>query len=115
MVVKGMRIIRNLVVLVLMLSCVIFLSINSHVTYIRIVPSELNFSNDELKLPAYAIMLVFTALGLFLGTLFEYFRTWRERRVAKKRLREVEKLNDKDKYSTTRNALEADEILRILK
>ena len=110
-----MRIFKNLFFLFLMLMCVIFLSINSHIIYIRILPSELNFSNDELKLPAYVIMLVFTALGLFLGTLFEYFRTRKDRRSTKKRLREAERLNLKGKYITTGKTLETDEILRMLK
>ena len=115
MAVKGMRIFKNLFFFFLLLLCVFFLSINSHIIYIRILPNELNFSNDELKLPAYVIMLFFTAFGLFLGTLFEYLRTWKERRVAKRRLREVENLNVKGRYSITGKMSEADEILRILK
>mgnify|MGYP003327720250 CR=1 FL=1 len=110
-----MRIFKNLFFLFLMLICVAFLSINSHIIYIRILPSELNLSNDELKLPVYVIMLVFTALGFFLGTLFEYFRTRKDRRSVKKRLREVERLHVKGKYLTTGKTLEADEILRMLK
>ena len=82
---------------------------------IRIIPSEFNIANDVVNLPVYIIILSSTALGLLLGTLFEYSRTWRDRRISKKRLREVEKLNAKVKCLTTEKTSDTDEILGLLK
>jgi len=110
-----MRLIRNLFFFVLFVLCAVFLSINSHTINLQIVPKGLDLPLVVLSLPAYVVVLFFTTLGLLLGTLFEYSRTWRERGVSAKRLREVEKLNAKVKYLTDQKTSETDEILGLLK
>ena len=110
-----MRLIRNLFFFILILLCAIFLSINSHNIHLQIVPEALDLPVVTLSLPAYVILLVFTGLGLLLGTLFEFSRTSRDRVVSAKRLREVEKLNAKVKHLTNEKTSETDEILGLLK
>ena len=110
-----MRVVRNLILIIVVLICSTFLTINSQNINIRILPDQFNFANDVLTAPAYIIMLLFTALGLLMGTLFEYLRTWRDRRSYKKSLREVKKLNSKIKYLSDQKISETDEILDLLK
>ena len=110
-----MRTIRNLILIILIFLCSSFLTINSQDINIRILPDQFNVANDMVTVPAYVIMLLFTAIGLLMGTLFEYFRTWRERRSYKKSLREIEKLNAKIKYLSDQKISETDEILELLK
>ena len=110
-----MRIVKNLVVCVLILFCAVFLSINPQAITIRIIPSEFNIPNDVVTLPAYAIILVLIAIGLLFGTFFEYSRTRRDRRISRKRLREVEKLNAEVKFLTNEKTSDTDEILGLLK
>ena len=110
-----MRVVRNLILIIVVLICSTFLTINSQNINIRILPDQFNFANDVLTAPAYIIMLLFTALGLLMGTLFEYLRTWRDRRSYRKSLREVEKLNSKIKMLSEKKISETDEILDLLK
>ncbi len=110
-----MRTIRNLILIILIFLCSLFLTINSQDINIKILPDQFNVANDMVTVPAYVIMLLFTAIGLLMGTLFEYFRTWRERRSYKKSLREIEKLNAKIKYLSDQKNSETDEILELLK
>ena len=110
-----MRTIRNLILIILIFLCSSFLTINSQDINIKILPDQFNVANDMVTVPAYVIMLLFTAIGLLMGTLFEYFRTWRERRSYKKSLREIEKLNAKIKYLSDQKNSETDEILELLK
>ena len=110
-----MRVVRNLILIIVVLICSTFLTINSQNINIRILPDQFNFANDVLTAPAYIIMLLFTALGLLMGTLFEYLRTWRDRRSYRKSLREVEKLNSKIKMLSDKKISETDEILDLLK
>ena len=110
-----MRIIRNLIIGAFILSCATFLSINSQTINLRIFPTEFKMPNDIVSLPAYAIMLVSTGIGLLLGTFLEYSRARRDRRMSKRRLREVEKLYDKVKYLTNEKTSDTDEILGLLK
>ena len=107
--------VRNSLILVFILFCASFLSINSQIISINFIPNELNTSNLVISLPAYVVFLVFTGLGLLLGTLFEYSRTWRDRINYKKRMREVEELKAKINKLTRETASETDEILRLLK
>ena len=110
-----MRLFRNLFFFILIFLCGIFLSINSQIIDLQIIPGGLNLPVVVVSLPMYVIMLIFSALGLLLGTLFEYSRTWRARGLYKKRLREVEKLSAKVKYLTNEKASDTDEILGLLK
>ena len=110
-----MRIFRNIVFLILVFLCVAFFSINSHFINIRFLPSDFTTLQIDVRIPLYLVMLICLAIGLFLGTLFEYFRTWSDRIVSRKRLREVEKLNSKIKYLTSEKTSETDEILGLLK
>ncbi len=110
-----MRIFRNLILLSLILLCVVFLSINSQQINIRLLPNELSIPNVVLSIPAYLAILVFTALGLVLGTVLEYLRTWRQRRLSRQSLREVERLNAKVRYLTNEKISDTSEILGSLK
>ncbi|PQM61189.1 MAG: hypothetical protein CML40_04730 [Rhodobacteraceae bacterium] len=110
-----MRIFRNLILLSLILLCVVFLSINSQQINIRLLPNELSIPNVVLSIPAYLAILVFTALGLVLGTVLEYLRTWRQRRLSRQSLREVERLNAKVRYLTNEKISDTNEILGSLK
>jgi len=110
-----MRMVRNLILIILIFVCSAFFTINSQNINIRILPDQFNVDNDVLTAPAYVIMLLFTAIGLLMGTIFEYLRTWRDRRSFKKSLREVEKLNSKIKYLSGQKISETDEILDLLK
>ena len=107
--------VRNLIVLILIFFCVVFLSINSQIITIRLFPSELNTANNIINLPAYIAILVFTAIGLLIGTIFEYSRTWRDRADSRKRLRDVERLKSQVNHLTNESTSETDEILRLLK
>ena len=110
-----MRMVRNLILIIVIFVCSAFFTINSQNINIRIFPDQFNIPNDVFTAPAYVIMLLFTAIGLLMGTLFEYLRTWRDRRSYRKSLREVEKLNSKIKYLSGQKISETDEILDILK
>ncbi len=110
-----MRIFRNLILLSLILLCVVFLSINSQQINIRLLPNELSIPNVVLSIPAYLAILVFTALGLVLGTVLEYLRNWRQRRLSRQSLREVERLNAKVRYLTNEKISDTNEILGSLK
>ncbi len=110
-----MRIFRNLFFLALMLLCAAFFSLNSQTVNLNIIPKGLDLPAIIVSLPVYVIMLIFMAVGLLLGTLFEYSRTWRARGLSRKRLREVEKLNAKVKYLTNEKTSETEEILGLLK
>jgi len=94
---------------------VVFLSINSQQINIRLLPNELSIPNVVLSIPAYLAILVFTALGLVLGTVLEYLRTWRQRRLSRQSLREVERLNAKVRYLTNEKISDTNEILGSLK
>lgn len=93
----------------------VFLSINSQQINIRLLPNELSIPNVVLSIPAYLAILVFTALGLVLGTVLEYLRTWRQRRLSRQSLREVERLNAKVRYLTNEKISDTNEILGSLK
>ena len=110
-----MRMVRNLILIIVIFVCSAFFTINSQNINIRIFPDQFNIPNDVFTAPAYVIMLLFTAIGLLMGTLFEYLRTWRDRRSYRKSLREVEKLNSKIKYLSGQKISETDEILDLLK
>ena len=110
-----MRIFRNLILLSLIILCVVFLSINSQQINIRLLPNELSIPNVVLSIPAYLAILVFTALGLVLGTVLEYLRNWRQRRLSRQSLREVERLNAKVRYLTNEKISDTNEILGSLK
>ena len=110
-----MRMARNFILIVLILLCSAFFTINSQNIDIRILPDQFNVANDVLTAPAYVVMLLFSAIGLLMGTLFEYLRTWRDRRSYRKSLREVEKLNSKIKHLSDQKISETDEILDLLK
>ena len=110
-----MRMVRNLFLIILIFMCSAFFTINSQNINIRILPHQFNVANDVLTAPAYVIMLFFTAIGLLMGTVFEYLRTWRDRRSYRQSLREVEKLNSKIKYLSDEKISETDEILDLLK
>ena len=93
----------------------VFLSINSQQINIRLLPNELSIPNVVLSIPAYLAILVFTALGLVLGTVLEYLRNWRQRRLSRQSLREVERLNAKVRYLTNEKISDTNEILGSLK
>ena len=110
-----MRIVKRSLVLILIIFCASFLSINSHVISVKVLPTEINKSNTVINLPAYVAFVVFMALGLLMGTLFEHFRARQDRRKYKKSLREVEQLEAKINQLTKDKTTETDEILRLLK
>mgnify|MGYP002870578831 CR=1 FL=1 len=106
---------KNVILYFLIFLSAIFFSLNSQIIDIRFLPEGSNTFYSEISAPAYVIMLAFTALGLLIGVLFEFSRTWKDRRVSRKKLREVEKLNAQVKYLTNKGTSEADEILGLLK
>ena len=110
-----MRFLKNLILFCVIFLCAAFLSINSQTISIRMLPSQVNTPNIVLNLPAYIFMLAFIALGLCLGTLFEFLRARRDRSMSKKRLKEIENLTAKVNYLAKKKSSETDEILDLLK
>ncbi len=110
-----MRTVKNLTVFVFIILFAVFLSINSQIIDLRFIPGGSNLPGVVISLPAYVVMLIFIGFGLCLGTLFEYFRTWRERLVSRHRSQEIQKLNAKIKYLTNEKTSETEQILGLLK
>ena len=110
-----MWIFKAIIFLIFILISVSFFSINSQLIDIRFFPVELSRLSTVVSVPLYVVMLIFIFIGLFLGTLSEYLRSLPARRVSKKRLEEVEKLNDKVKNLTRETSSETNEILGLLK
>jgi uncharacterized integral membrane protein len=94
---------------------VCLLSFNSQSIEIRLLPNNLYFTGVALYVPLFVVILIFTGLGLLLGTVLEYFRTFKDRKAAKKYLNQAERLNIEIKHLRSNAKSETDEILSLLK
>ena len=110
-----MLVVKNIVFCVLILLFTVFLSINSQTIDIRFYPVHSNSNNFTLTLPVYVIILVCIALGLFIGTFFEFLRSLRHKRVHRNRALDAKKLGHKLKHLANKENSDTDEILRLLK
>ena len=99
----------------LILLCACFLSINAQFSEIRLLPDVLSFTNVVIHLPVFVLMLIFMGLGLLLGTILEYLRAYKDRKVTQKKLLYAERLNAESKQLRNSMTSETDEILSLLK
>ena len=110
-----MRIFRSFFILFLIVLCSLFFSMNSQIINIRILPGEFDSQFDMLSTPVYIVIIVCVTFGWFLGIIFEHSRTRKYRRVSRRRLLEVTKLEAKLNNLTSDKNSETDEILGLLK
>lgn len=110
-----MQIFKNLVMLLIILSCACFLSINSQFVGIRLLPDIFKVNNAVVHVPLFVVMLICGGGGLILGTLFEYLRGYKDRRVAQNNLIQAKRLNTKSKMLSNSVISETDEIISLLK
>jgi uncharacterized integral membrane protein len=106
---------KNLIIFGLLALCALFLSINSQLVEFRLLPDILNFKNFVIHVPLFIILLISLGVGLLLGIIFEYIRARKDRKVAKKNLLQVERLNLESKSLRSKFQSETDEILSLLK
>lgn len=106
---------KKFIIFVLLFAGAIFLSINSQFVEISLLPNLLNLTNVVIHLPLYIVILVFTGIGLLLGTIFEYSRASKNRKDAQKNLIQARRLNAESKNFRSSTISEADEILGLLK
>lgn len=106
---------KNLAIFAFICIFISFLTINSQIIYIRLLPDELTITNAVIYLPTFVVILIFTTLGLLLGVVSEFLRTWTVRKLSQKRLREVANLHAEVEYLKNGKTSETDEIIGLLK
>ena len=110
-----MKIFKNLIILGSVSLSACFLSINAQLVEIRLLPDLLSFEDSVVNVPLFIIMLIFMGAGLLLGTILEYFRSYRDLKVAKKNIIQDERRNTESKSLRSSVTSETDEILSLLK
>ena len=110
-----MKLFKNLIIFFGTISFAGFLSINYQSVEIHLLPYGLNFTNVVLHLPLFIIILIFTGIGLLFGTIFEYLRAYKGRKLIQKHLIQADKLISESKSMISNKKSETDEILSLLK
>ena len=110
-----MHIFKNILILFIICSLSWFLSINSQIVEIRLIPEILNVRKVVIHIPLFIIMLILMGTGLFLGIVLEYLRAHKDRKLAKNNLIQAERLNMENKYLRSSVTSETEEILSLLK
>jgi uncharacterized integral membrane protein len=110
-----MRFLLNTGIFFIIIICATFLSFNSQIVEIRFLPKGLTTNDFMLQIPIFILMLGFTFIGLFIGTLTEYLRSSKIRKLVQKKSNQVEDLNTQVNYLRTKSKSETDEILSLLK
>jgi uncharacterized integral membrane protein len=110
-----MKLFKNLIIFFGTISFAGFLSINYQSVEIRLLPYGLNSTNVVLHLPLFLIILLFTGIGLLFGTIFEYFRAYKGRKLIQKHLNQADKVLSESKHLISSKKSETDEILSLLK
>jgi len=110
-----MKLFKNLIIFCSTILFAGFLSINYQSVEIRLLPYGLNYTNVVLHLPLFLIILIFTGIGLLFGTIFEYLRAYKNRKLIQKHLIHSDKLISESKSMISNKKSETDEILSLLK
>jgi len=110
-----MRFLTKIITLFVILVITIFCSANSQTVKIRFLPEEINSGFSSLEIPVFFLILFFTAVGIVLGSLSQYLRSIKARRIAKKNLRKIDSLHNEVNYLRAKSKSEADEILSLIK
>ena len=110
-----MRFIKNLIIIFILIGCAAFFSMNSGIVEVNFFPKGLSIEFVAISLPLFVIMLFFMVVGFFLGTLSEYFRSYKYRKAARQKVEEVKSLSNEVKYLKNKTTSETEEILNLLK
>ena len=109
-----MKLCKNLIIFFAIILFAGFLSINYQNVEIRLLPYRMNSDNIVINLPLFILLLISTGIGLLFGTIFEYLRAYKGRKLIQKHLIQADKLFSESKYLRTKKS-ETDEILSLLK
>ena len=110
-----MKLFKNVIIFCVTILFVGFLTINYQSVEIRLLPYGLNYTNVVLHLPLFLIIIIFTGIGLLFGTMFEYLRAYKGRKLIQKHLTHADKLISESKSMISNKKSETDEILSLLK
>ena len=110
-----MKLCKNLIVFFVIILFSGFLSVNLQIVEIRLLPYVLNSNHVVIHVPLFILILIFTGTGLLFGTVFEYLRAYKGRKLIQKHLIQADKLISESKFLKTSMKSETDEILSLLK
>ena len=110
-----MRIFKNLMILVFIIICSYFFSINTQFVEVRFIPYVMYFKNVVIYLQLFIIVLISVGVGLLLGMVFEYLRGYKNRKEVKKKLTQSERFNFENKHLSSTKLSETEDIFSRLK
>ena len=93
----------------------IFFASNTQYVNVQLLPSDISSNTKLFSAPLFVIMILFTALGLFIGYCAEYIRSSKNRKIAKQNKSMSEKLNIEVESLKSKVNSESEEILNYLK
>ncbi|WP_316015431.1 LapA family protein [Roseobacter sp. HKCCA0434] len=107
----------KLVLLVLLAIIVILLAIaNGQLVTVQLMPSQFAFLTDwSIQMPLFVVMIGMATAGFVIGYFLEYLREYRVRAIARRRKREIGKLEREVSTLRSETGREEDEVLALLK